>query len=165
MAGPRIIYDNPDEHSEAGSDASDNSEDGGEAGLVEHMRDVARIGQLIDIFDNAADAERVESNRMRSTRGVASPNSEARIGFFGYISTNLAIVLQVMRTRFDVDDVHDLLREFSERHQRINTQYPLMRDNAEAQAGTVTQLADLSDQFDAYFVFALETMANLRVNV
>lgn len=163
VAGPRIIFDNPDEHSEAGTDESDNSEEDGDIGLVERMRDVARIGQLVDIFDNAADAERLESNRTRYTRGVASPNSEARFRFFGYVSTNLAIVLQVMRTRFDVEDVSDLLREFSERHQRINHQYPLLRDNAEAQVGTVTQLSDLSNEFDSYFVFALETMADLMV--
>lgn len=162
VSGNRRIWDNLDEHSEAGTDESDNNE-GGEVGLIEHLRDVVNIERLVEIFDNAADAERVESNRMRSIRGVPSLSSEYRIRFFGYVSTNLAIVLQVMRSRFDIDHVPSLLAEFNERHRRINDVYRFSQENAELQVGTVTQLSDLSDEFDAYFVFALEVIADLSI--
>lgn len=169
VAGPRLIWDRPDEHSEGGTDASDeedqedeDDEDDDETGRLDLIQDLMRIDRLIDVFDNAADAERVESNRMRIIRGVASPNSESRIRFFGYISTNFSIVHQVMQTRFDVEHVPGLLAEFNERHRRISTEYPVIRDSAEAQVGTVTQLSDLSDEFDAYFVFALETITDLE---
>lgn len=160
VSGPRRIWDNPDEHSEDEADASDN--DGGAMDLFDQLRDVRRVERMIDIFDHAADAERLESNRARITRGVPSLVGEHRIRFFGYVLTNLATVLDVMHTRFDVDHVAELLREFNDRHQRIHHEYGLSK-GAGPQPGTVTQLSDLSDEFDAYFVFAVETIADLSV--
>lgn len=129
--------------------------------LEQLRRDAAHVEQLIQVFDHAADAERAESNRIRSIRGVASGSGEERIRFFGFVSSNLAVVLEMLRNPFDVDRVSDLLEEFIARHQRINHEYNLNQGTEAPQAGTVTNLSDLSDQFDAYFVFALETIADL----
>jgi hypothetical protein len=71
-------------------------------------------------------------------------------------------VLRV-KARSGSDDGRGLLKEFRERHQRINEMYRFSRENADLKVGTVTELADLSDQFDAYYVFALETMADLEM--
>jgi hypothetical protein len=71
-------------------------------------------------------------------------------------------VLRV-KARSGSDDGRGLLKEFRERHQRINEMYRFSRENADSKVGTVTELADLSDQFDAYYVFALETMADLEM--
>lgn len=53
----------------------------------------------------------------------------------------------MMHTEFDVDQVPDQLREFSARHDRIRSQYDLLRASPDVQM--VTQLSDLSDEFDA----------------
>jgi hypothetical protein len=198
VAGSQGIWDEPDEHSEAGSDGSDDDNDldehreadadepdnnnggeialighqvgaggsnnnfGGGTSLIEHLRDLKSIGEIIDVFDHAADAERFESNRTRFITGNTSLNTEYRFRFYGYVSTNLDIVLRV-KARSDSDDSPGLLKEFNERHQRINEMYRFSQDNADSKVGTVTELSDLSDQFDAYYVFALETMADLEM--
>lgn len=154
------IYDAPGAHSEDGTDDSDVDE----RDLIEQdLRDIAEIQQLIGVFDHAADAERAESNRTRSIQGVASGSGEDRIRFFGFVSSNLAILLQLLRSQLDLDRVSDLLDEFTARHQRISHEYHLNQGTETPQAGTVTNLSDLSDEFDAYFVFALEAMADLTV--
>lgn len=154
------IWDSPGDHSDDDSDASDGDD---EDGLAEHLLDLARLERMIEIFDHAADAERVESNRVRLTRGVTPNSNEDRFRFFGFVSRNLAMVLEVMRSQFDVDRVHDVLAEFKQRHERIEREYHLNRGMSASQAGTVTQLSDLSDEFDAYFVFALEMMTDLTM--
>jgi hypothetical protein len=171
----------PDEHSEADDDEPDN-DDGGEVPLIENqvgvggsnnnfgggpswierLQDLESIGGIMDLFDNAADAERLESNRTRLITGNASLNVEYRFRFYGYVSTNLDIVLRV-KARSGSDDASGLLKEFSERHQRINEMYQHSQDNADSKVGTVTEISDLSDEFDAYYVYALEAMADLEM--
>lgn len=163
VAGPRRIWNDPGEHSEDEEEESDDDDDDDdekddEMNLLEHLRDVRRVRRLIETF---ADAEQVERIRVRLTPSVMSVDSEPRVAFFGDVLANLNIVLQMMHTEFDVDQIPDQLREFSTRHERIRSQYDFLRANAHAQMGKVTQLSDLSDEFDAYFVFALETRADM----
>jgi hypothetical protein len=146
---------------QAGAGGSNNNFGGGTS-LTEHLRDLASIGEIIDVFDHAADAERFESNRTRFMTGKTSLNTEYRFRFYGYVSTNLDIALRV-KARSGSDDGPALLKEFNERHQRINEMYRFSQDNADSKVGIVTELSDLSEQFDAYYVFALETMADLEM--
>ena len=158
VSGPRRIWDDPDEHSEDEADASD--DDDVEMDLFEHLRDVMIVQQLIDVF---TDVERLESDRMEVTRGIAAVSSEQRMRFFGDVVANLNIVDQMMHNTFDVDRIAEQLRGFHERHERVREEYESNRAASASQTDTFTQLSDLSEEFDLYFVFALETMADLNV--
>jgi hypothetical protein len=157
VSGPRRIWDDPGEHSADETDDSD--DDGGELDLLQHLRDVRSVQLLIDAF---AGAERVESDGMETARGVRSISSAHRVRFFGEILANLDVVLEMMHNRFGVDPANQL-REFNERHESIRNQYQSDRSNSDSQTNTVTNLSDLSDEFDTYFVFALETITDLNV--
>jgi hypothetical protein len=104
----------------------------------------------------------VESDGMETARGVRSISSAHRVRFFGEILANLDVVLEMMHNRFGVDPANQL-REFNERHESIRNQYQSDRSNSDSQTNTVTNLSDLSDEFDTYFVFALETITDLNV--
>lgn len=162
VAGPRRIWDYPGEHSEEESDESDgesdDDDDRDEMDSIEHQRDVGRVQQLIETF---ADAKRTERTRVRLTPSVIRVDSERRVAFLGDLLANLNIVLQMMLTEFDVDRIPDRMGEFNARHERIRRHYDLNRASSDAQTGTATQLSDLNDEFDAYFVFALETSADM----
>jgi len=157
VSGPRRIWDDPDEHSEDESGGSD--DDGGEMELLQHLRDVRSVQLLIDMFGHA---ERVEGERMETARGARSISSAHRVLFYGQVLANLDVVLEMMHNRFDADPANQL-REFNERHESIRNEYQSDRSNAGSQTDTAIQLSDLSDEFDAYFVFALEAITDLGV--
>jgi hypothetical protein len=154
----RQIFDDADEHSDAGTDFADDDDDD----VGDREGDVAEINRIMELFHNAAEAERLESNRMRITRGVVSQSGDFRIRLLGYVNTNLGIVLQLMQAPIIIANIPSLLVEFNQRHRRIREQYDFSRNNADAQVGTVTQLSDLSDEFDAYFAYALQNIADLQ---
>ena len=154
VSGPRRIWDQPGEHSEDEDDGPDSDDD-------EHERDIMRVFALMDTF---AAAVRFERTRIMFMMPGTTADSERHIAFYVDVLANLEIVRQILQSRIDVDRISLQLREFSGRHQRIRREYDLNRNNADWLTGPrpVTRLADLDDEFDAYFVFALETMADME---
>ena len=165
MAGPRGICDNPGEHSEDEDNDfdGDGDDEGGARDLRmahlrvtrEQLQHVGRVRQLADIF---VEAERVERLNLSVTR----VDGERRVAFFGDVLANLQIVIDMLFTRFEVDHIPNQLREFNARDERIRREYDLNRANPNVDTDTVTQLSDLSNELDAYFVFALETSADMN---
>jgi hypothetical protein len=165
MAGPRGIWDNPGEHSEdEDNDFDGNGDDEGGARDLrmahlrvtrEQLQHVGGVRQLADIF---VEAERVE----RLNLSVMRVDGERRVAFFGDVLANLQIVIDMLFTRFEVDHIPNQLREFNARDERIRREYDLNRANPNVDTDTVTQLSDLSNELDAYFVFALETSADMN---
>ena len=162
VSGPRRIWDEPGEHSEDEDDGSDDDDDDDddddERELLELERDVSRVMQLEDTF---ADALRFEGGRLMFTPAVATVDSDRRIAFYSDMSANLYIVRRMVQSSFDVDRIPQQLREFNARHERIRSTYELNRNNPDWLAGHGRHLSDLDDDFDAYFVFALETIADM----
>ena len=162
MSGPQGIWDNPGEHSEDEDHDFDDDGDGGARDLRiinlrmtrEQLRHVTRVRQLADIF---VEAERVERLNLSVTR----VGGERRVAFFGDVLANLTIVIDMLFTRFEVDHIPNQLREFNARDERIRREYDLNRANPNADMDTFTRLSVLSNELDAYFVFALETSADM----
>ncbi|GAB7326313.1 hypothetical protein MBLNU13_g10287t1 [Cladosporium sp. NU13] len=148
-----------EDESNGSDDDGDDDDEGDEMELLEHPRDVGRVQHFIEIF---ADAERAERIRVRLTPSVIRVDSEPLVAFFGDLLTNLNIILQMMHTEFDADRIPGQMREFNARHERIRNYYDLNRANSDTLTSTVTHLSDLNDEFDAYFVFALETSADMN---
>lgn len=162
MSGPRGIWDEPGEHSEDEDFDGDGDGDGGARDLRmiqqretrEQLQHVRRVRQLADIF---VEAERIE----RSNLSVTRVDGERRVAFFGDVLANLNIVIDMLFTRFEVNQIPNQLREFNARDERIRREYDLNRANLNTDTNTVTQLSDLSNELDAYFVFALEASADM----
>ena len=92
----------------------------------------------------------------------ATVESDRRIVFYSDVLANLDIVRQMVQTRFDVNQISQQLTEFNARHRRIRNTYELSRNDPNWQTSAVTRLSDLGDEFDAYFVFALESIADMN---
>jgi hypothetical protein len=157
VSGPRRIWDDPEEHSE--EEADDSDDDGGGMDLLQHLRDVRSVHQLIDVF---GDAERAETDRLEIARGAGAVSSAQRVHFFNQVLANLGVVLEMMHNRFDADPANQL-RGFNERHESIRNEYQSNQSSQDSQTNTAMQLSDMSNEFDAYFVFALETITDLGV--
>lgn len=162
MSGPRGIWDEPGEHSEDEDFDGDGDGDGSARDLRmiqqretrEQLQHVRRVRQLADIF---VEAERIERLNLSVTR----VDGERRVAFFGDVLANLNIVIDMLFTRFEVNQIPNQLREFNARDERIRREYDLNRANLNTDTNTVTQLSDLSNELDAYFVFALEASADM----
>lgn len=157
VAGRRLIWDNDGEHSVADSeeyefDAEIRAQDLAELDVIE---------DLIETFDQAAEAEDFEDNRARFTRTPWSTRRESRASFFRYISLNLAIVLQAKQSAFDLTDAADILQEFNNRDRGIVRRLRLYMSETHPQAGGPTELSDLRDQLNAYAAYAIETRRDL----
>jgi hypothetical protein len=114
----------------------------------------------VDTFTSAVAFER---GRLIFTRALATDDSDRRIAFYEDVLANLVIVRQMVQTRFNVDQIPQQLRQFNARHERIRNTYESNRTNSDWQTGPATRLSDLGDEFDAYFVFALETITDMTV--
>lgn len=159
VSGPRRIWDDPGEHSEDEDDRPE-GEDGDETEVFGLAWDVRRVSQLVDTFTSAVAFER---GRLIFTRALATDDSDRRIAFYEDVLANLVIVRQMVQTRFNVDEIPQQLRQFNARHERIRNTYESNRTNPDWQTGPATRLSDLGDEFDAYFVFALETITDMTV--
>jgi hypothetical protein len=115
------------------------------------------VDWLVRTFAGALAFER----RRRTLVAGATVESDRRIVFYSDVLANLDIVRQMVQTRFDVNQISQQLREFNARHARIRNTYESSRNDPNWHTSAVTRLSDLGDEFDAYFVFALESIADM----
>jgi hypothetical protein len=116
------------------------------------------VNQLVHTFAGAWGFER----GIRMFGAVATVDSDRRIAFYSDLLANLGIVHQMVRGRFEVNQISQQLREFNARHGRIRNTYDMSRNDPNWHTSSVTRLSDLGDEFDAYFVFALESIADMN---
>jgi hypothetical protein len=163
VSGPRLIWDDPGEHSEDegdGSDADgddDDDDDDNERNLLEVERDTDRVNELVHTFAGALGFERGR----RMFGAVATVDSDRRTAFSSDLLANLEVLQQMVRNRFDVNQFSQDRGEFNARHGRIRNTYDLSRNDPNWHTSSVTRLSDLGDEFDVYFVFALESIADM----
>jgi hypothetical protein len=156
VSGPRRIWDHSGEHSEDEGDESDGDDD--ERDLLELEQDTGRVNWLVYTFAGALAFER----HRRMFGAVATVGSDRRIAFYSDLLANLDIVRQMAQNSLDVNQIPQQLREFNARHARIRNTYESSRNDPNWHTSSVTWLADLGDEFDAYFVFALERIADMN---
>jgi hypothetical protein len=156
VSGPRRIWDHSGEHSEDEGDESDGDDD--ERDLLELEQDTGRVNWLVYTFAGALAFER----HRRMFGAVATVGSDRRIAFYSDLLANLDIVRQMAQNSLDVNQIPQQLREFNARHARIRNTYESSRNDPNWHTSSVTRLADLGDEFDAYFVFALERIADMN---
>ena len=122
-------------------------------------RDVRRVFQLRDTFESALRFDR--NRRLATVSATTRVDRDRRIAFYIDVLANLEIVRQMVQTSFVVDRIPLMLREFNARHASISSVYHPNRNNPGWLVGQGRLLSDLDDEFDAYFVFALEAIADM----
>jgi hypothetical protein len=168
VVGKTLIWDNEGEHSEADSEEfesdGDFEPDDDTGNLALDLADQIDIDLLIELFDQAHEAEQLEDTRGRTMRAPMI-RRESRASFFMYLSVNLALVNQFRQARLDLDDVADILDEFNNRHRHIINKLRLYQSGTEPGVwvgSRVIDLADLENELNSYILYASETIGDLQ---